>query len=247
MSFKDHFSGHAADYSNARPTYPSTLFAWLARQVNSHRLAWDVATGNGQAARGLVEHFSHVHASDASAEQIAAAPSTPSIAYHCEPAERSSLADHSADLITVAQAAHWFDLPGFYAETKRVLGENGLLAMWCYGLSRVSDSIDRQFVDLYEALDQWWPPERAHVESGYRDLPFPFAELSHVPSFALTCQWTCDQYLAYLRSWSAVQRCIQQTGTDPVTDREADFRATWGEPVRTVHWPISLRVGHRPS
>ena len=52
MSFKDkdHFSGHAGCYEAFRPTYPDALFEYLASLCPLRELAWDCATGNGQAA-----------------------------------------------------------------------------------------------------------------------------------------------------------------------------------------------------
>ena len=240
--FKDHFSDHAAAYAAARPTYPAALFEWLASLAGEHGLAVDFATGNGQAACGLARHFRRVYASDASAQQLVAATAHPRVEYHCEPAEACGLEDSSADLITVAQAAHWLDHQRFYAEAMRVLTPTGVIAVWCYGGNRVEPAIDEVFDRFYKSLDTHWPSERTHIAAGYRTLPFPFDELT-APTFQLVCHWTCDEFLAYLRSWSASQRCQQQTGQDPVANVETAFRQLWGKQPRTVRWPLSLRVG----
>ena len=50
-NFKDHFSGHASDYSAYRPTYSPELFAWLAEQAPARELAWDCATAWGEPER----------------------------------------------------------------------------------------------------------------------------------------------------------------------------------------------------
>src|SRR5438067_11289944 len=120
-SFPDLFSGHAALYARARPTYPESLIAEVAALAPGNKLAWDVGTGNGQAARLLARHFQRVHASDPSAQQIAEAESHPQIDFIAEPAEHCSLADASCDLVLAAQALHWFDPDIFYAEIRRVL------------------------------------------------------------------------------------------------------------------------------
>ena len=70
--FKDHFSGHAVEYAKFRPHYPDELFEYLALISPRHELAWDCATGNGQAAVGLARHFDSVIATDASAQQLQA-------------------------------------------------------------------------------------------------------------------------------------------------------------------------------
>ena len=108
-AFKDHFSGHAAIYREARPTYPPQLFAWLAQQTPDRELAWDCGCGNGQATVALAADFAHVIGTDPSANQIAGAQAAAKVEYRVEPAEQSSLPDTSASLVTVAQALHWFD------------------------------------------------------------------------------------------------------------------------------------------
>jgi SAM-dependent methyltransferase len=243
--FKDHFSGHADGYAAARPTYPDALFDWLAAQCPRHELAWDAGCGNGQASLALATHFHRVHASDPSAAQVAAAPADGRIAWRVEPAEACSLADASADLVTVAQAYHWFDHARFCAEARRALRPDGVVALWTYGLSQVNAAVDAEFARLYDGvLGPYWPPERRHVENGYRDLPFPFAEIA-APPFAMRLLWTLPQYLAYLRSWSASERHRQATGRDAVTAASAAMAAAWGDPAqpREVRWPLSLRVG----
>lgn len=247
-AFSDHFSGHASAYADARPGYPAELFAWLAAQCPSHNLAWDAGCGNGQASRALAEHFSSVFATDPSAAQIAsAAPAHPLVRYAVEPAEHCSLATGSVDLVTVAQAYHWFDHARFCTEAMRVLVSAGVIAIWSYAESRVSPAVDAIFDDLHnERLNEDWPAGREHVINRYRDLPFPFAHVS-APPFEMRCDWNLAQYLAYLRSWSASQRYLERTGRDPVSDIAPAMAAAWGDPqaARIVQWPLTLLVGRR--
>ena len=245
MSFHDHFSGHAAGYAQARPTYPDALFDWLASQCAQRELAWDAGCGNGQAARALAAHFKRVIATDPSPEQIAQAARHPRIVYRAEPAEAPTLEPQSADLVTVAQAMHWFELERFFAAVRKALRPGGVIAVWTYGLSIVDADVDRCFMRLYDdILGPYWPAERRHVENGYAELPFPFEAIA-APAFAMRCDWTLPQYLAYLRTWSASQRHLRTTGRDAVSLIEADITAAWGEPqsVHAVQWPLGLRVG----
>ncbi len=241
-SFRDHFSGHAADYAAARPTYPDDLFAWLKGLPDRHDLAWDAATGNGQAAISLARYFTRVRATDASAEQIANSPDNSRIEFLVEPAETPSLADNSVDLITVAQAAHWFDLGMFFDSARRVLREGGVIAIWCYELCQISEQIDSVVKAFYNSLEEFWPPERDHVESGYRTLHFPFAEIE-VPSFRMECHWEAGRFLAYLDSWSAVRRCREATNSDPIAGLREKLRPIWGDEAQSVVWPLAMRVG----
>lgn len=243
MSFKDHFSGHAGIYRDARPRYPEALFDWLAQQAPTRALAWDAGCGNGQASIALAQHFASVIATDPSARQIAEAPAHANIEYRVEPAEACSLDSASADLVCVAQALHWFDAGAFHAQVLRVLRPRGIFAAWTYADCRVTPAIDalkdRVYVDL---TGPYWPPERTHVESGYRDLPFPYEPIK-VPAFEMRVDWNVDQFLAYLRSWSAVQRYIGANAHDPVTLLEADLRAAWGDALRPVSWDFHVRCG----
>lgn len=246
MPFQDHFSGHAADYAAARPTYPPALYAWLAAQCGARTSVWDAGCGNGQAAVALAAYFDHVTATDPSAAQIAQATPHPRVTYRVEAAERCTLAARSVDLVTVAQALHWFDLDAFHAQTRRVLKPGGVIAEWCYGLSRVTPAVDNVFAQLHDStLRPYWPPERRHIETGYRTLAFPFAVLTPIPTFEMRSDWTLPQYLAYLRSWSASQRHLHASGRDAVDAATPDFTRAWGDPAqrRAVCWPLALRAG----
>jgi ubiquinone/menaquinone biosynthesis C-methylase UbiE len=244
--FKDHFSGHAGIYREARPTYPPALFAWLAAQAPDRELAWDCACGNGQATVALADHFTHVIGTDPSAAQIGNAQPRVNIEYRVEPAEDATVIGASASIVTVAQALHWIDIDRFYAEVKRVLKPGGLFAAWTYADVTAGDAVvDRVKDRLYNDLTgPYWPPERKHVEAAYQTLKFPFVELA-APSFPMVASWSVDHLLAYFRSWSATQRYIRARGDDPVALIEPDLRTAWGDPKRRrdVRWQFHLRCG----
>lgn len=245
--FRDHFSGVAEGYARFRPGYPAALFAWLAERAPGRRLAWDCATGSGQAALGLAEHFARVVATDASAEQVASARPHPRVELRVAPAERSGLDDRSAELVTVAQALHWFDVPAFFAEARRVLRPGGLLAAWCYGNPVLPDAaLERTLVDFYDGVvGAYWPPERRLILEGYASLPFPFREVAP-PPLAMEADLTLDGLAGYLRTWSATSRYLAAHGVDPVDDLVERFRADWSDPdaTRRVRWPLTVRAGY---
>ena len=243
VSFKDHFSTQAADYQRYRPSYPPAFFRWLADTAPVRRLAIDVATGNGQAALGLAEHFDEVIATDASAAQLAEVRAHPRIRYRHEPAESIGVPDRAADLVVAAQAAHWFDWPAFSSEARRVLGPGGVIAVWCYELFRVDPAIDRLVGDFSrDAVGPWWPRERRHVEEGYRNLALPVAEIA-TPTFDMQAEWDLAAVLGYLGTWSAVRRCRARTGRDALAILSGPLAALWGSGVRSVRWPLVLKVG----
>jgi SAM-dependent methyltransferase len=245
-TFRDHFSVQAAAYAAFRPTYPDALLDWVAALAPGRDLAWDCATGSGQAARALASRFARVHATDASRAQLAHAVAHPGVSYAVAPAERSGLASASVDLVTVAQALHWFDVDRFYAEVRRVLRPGGALAAWSYGDLRTGDAgLDAHLHRFaHETLAPCWPPERAHVDDGYRTLPFPFREVAP-PPFAIEQRWTLAELAGYLRSWSGTLRWQAAHGADPVAPLEAELRALWGDAERRLlWWPIAVRAGH---
>lgn len=242
--FKDHFSGHAGSYARARPRYPAALFSWLATQCEATRVAWDCATGNGQAALALVDHFEKVVATDASETQIANAEPHPHVSYRVGPAEHSGLPDDSIDLVTVAQALHWFDHERFYVEARRVLKPGGVIAAWGYHLTRVSPEIDR-IIDVFDQqiVGPYWPPERRFIDSRYSDLPFPFKRMD-VPEFSMALEWNRQQFLDYIGTWSSVQAYRRDKGHDPMVWLESELAAYWNaETVREVKWPMFFLVG----
>ena len=245
-TFTDHFSPLAASYAGFRPTYPPALFEWLAGIAPQQDLAWDCAAGSGQASVDLARHFTKVIATDASQAQIEAATPHPGVEYWLAPAEASGLAAGSVDLVTVAQALHWFGLERFYAEVRRVVRPAGVLAVWTYGVLAVQDDAVDALVQAFyrQTVGPYWPPERAHVEDGYRSLSFPFAAIAP-PVFSMEVSWTLPELSGYLRSWSATGRYIKANGHDPVIPLEAALVPLWGPPQgrRQVTWPLSLRVG----
>jgi SAM-dependent methyltransferase len=246
LSFKDHFSALAAGYAVYRPDYPQALFDYLAAVSPRRECAWDCATGSGQAALALAGDFQRVIATDASAEQIAKAYPHPRVHYAVAAAEDSALPGCSVDLVTVAQALHWFDLPRFFTEVERVLRPDGVLAVWTYNLFRTGiPELDAAIRRLYgDVLDGYWPPERRLVERGYQDLSVPFMSLA-VPTFEMHSRWDATHLLGYLHTWSAVRNYRESCGTDPVAALEAEIRATAGARPLEIRWPLAVRAFRR--
>ncbi len=248
MGFKDHFSRLATAYSEYRPTYPPALFDYLANQCTARRRAWDCACGTGQATLALAEHFDCVIATDASPQQLAAAPQSDKVTYRVAPAEDSGIESGTVNLVTVAQALHWFDLDAFYREVRRVLVPAGLLAVWTYGALHLEDGKAEDLIQefYHDIVGPYWPPERSIVESGYRTLPFPFGALTP-PAFNMQADWDLARLLGYLGTWSATSRYVDDRHVDPVAALADRLAPGWGDPgrVRRVTWPLALRVGRK--
>jgi SAM-dependent methyltransferase len=242
--FKDHFSGHAAGYARARPTYPASLFPYLATLPARPGTAWECGAGSGQASVLLAGCFEAVIATDASAAQAAQGRPASRLLYAAAAAERAPLRDGSVDLVAVAQALHWFDLPAFCAEAARVARPGAALAAWCYGNCTVTPEFDRAYARLYgDIVGPYWPPERVHVESGYRTLDLPFPALP-ARDFAIEAEWDLGELLDYFGTWSAAQYYRKAHGADPLDLVRGEMAEAWGDPAarRTVRWPLSLRL-----
>ncbi len=249
MAFKDHFSAQAKDYARYRPTYPGALFDWLAGAAPSRALAVDVATGNGQAAVALAERFERVIATEPSASQLASAERRANVEYRNEPAERMSLGDGEADLVTVAQALHWFDLDAFFAEAGRVIRPGGVIAAWCYELFECEPAIDAAVERYYhDVVGPYWPPERRFLESGYAGLALPFPALD-APPFTMALDWDLDDLIGYLGTWSATQRYVADHGEDPLAALRAELAPAWGDPAtaRTMRWTLTVKACRKPA
>lgn len=245
MKFKDYFSSDATDYAQYRPRYPTRLFEYLAALAPARGQAWDCATGNGQAARGLADFFEHVIATDGSEKQIANAGQDDRINYRVGTAEKSGLESRSVDLVTVAQALHWFRIEEFFDEAKRVLKPDGIMAIWCYNFLEISPPIDELLVKFYcEIVGPYWDFDRKLVETGYRTIPFPFTELT-VPKFRMEASWSLAHLIGYLRTWSATKKFIAARAFDPVVALAAELSVVWAKPEnkRAVSWPLCVRVG----
>lgn len=244
-SFHDHFSTQADRYTQFRPHYGRDLFAFLAGLTAGHDLAWDCGTGSGQAAIALADDFREVVATDPSARQIEHAQPGDRVRYLVARAENTPLADGSVDVVTVAQAVHWFDRPRFYDEVRRVGRHDCVLALWAYGLATISPAVDAIVERLYEPiLGSYWPPERKLIEERYATIEFPFVEID-TPRFEMTAEWDLAQLVGYLGTWSSVEKYRAARGDDPLALVADELRSAWGEPGvrRLLRWPLYLRVG----
>jgi SAM-dependent methyltransferase len=192
--------------------------------------------------------FDRVIATDASEKQIANAQSHVRVEYRVAPAENSGIESETIDLIIVAQALHWFDLDCFYAEARRVLKPDGILAASAYNLLHIEKAIDEVVNRYYDdVVGPFWPPERRLVEQ-FADLPFPFREID-APTFEMTAHWNLHHLLGYFRTWSSTQRFIAAKGSDPLEQIIDALRAAWGDSGRTrmIVWPLIVRIGRKPG
>lgn len=243
---KDNFSKQSADYSKYRPTYPADLFDFLNTLVSSKETAWDCGTGNGQVAAMLTSLFDKVCATDISENQIAHAVKKDNIIYKVERAEYTSFADEQFDLVTVAQAIHWFDFDAFYSEVKSTLKHNGIIAVIGYSLPLIDKKVNEVLNEFYHnVVGQYWDNERRYVDEEYKTIPFPFNEIE-TPPFSTQYDWNLDHFTGYLNTWSAVQHYKDKNNLNPVNLIVDDLKKIWkADEIKVVNFPVLLRVGKK--
>jgi SAM-dependent methyltransferase len=241
---KDNFSVRSGSYARFRPNYPSALFDWLFSLVRQHENAWDCGTGNGQVAAVLAEKFRNVYGTDISESQLREAIQKKNIQYKVESAESTSFDGAFFDLITVAQAIHWFDFDAFYREVKRVLRPNGIFAVIGYNLPSIGREADPVLKKFYhETTAPYWDAERKYIDENYQTIPFPFNEIKP-PEFSMDFQWDANHFISFVSTWSAVNHMIKAGQPDPIPSFRKQLLAVWpADEIRTVSFPLLLRAG----
>ena len=244
---KDNFSTQAKEYSKFRPYYPDEMIDYIVSFAKEKGEALDVATGNGQVAVALSKYFKKVYGTDISTRQLENAAAAENVTYKVEKAETTGFADAQFDLITVAQAIHWFDFDAFYAEVNRILKPDGIFAVLGYGLMQTNpDSqkiIDRFY---YEIVGPYWDAERKYLDDNYTTIPFPFDEI-HVRQFENVLSWSFDQLVGYLETWSAVQHYKDKNGSNPLDIIRDELKQSWDKGDGKVVFPLLLRMGNKNS
>ncbi|MGF1742760.1 class I SAM-dependent methyltransferase [Vibrio profundum] len=241
----NYFLESGDNYQARRPTYPTALMDTLVKYCTHTSHALDVGCGTGQLSVLLANYFDHVTATDPSQAQISNAVKYGSIDYKCEPAEQISCSNQSVDLVTVAQAAHWFNLDEFYGEVTRVIRPGGVIALITYGVPNIAGPMEALFNQFYwQDIHQFWPPARAHVEQGYKSLAFPFHELAtDIPDIELW--WNYEEFTGYIDTWSAASEARRLNSENILTNFKSELLKMWGshDTRYKVSWPVETRVG----
>lgn len=202
-------------------------------------------------------------ATDTSSKQLEFAPKLANVRYEHTSAVMSDteLAEKiapqsSVDLVTVAQALHWLDLPNFYNQVKTVLKKpHGVLAAWCYTIPEVNSSVNSVFNRFYAESDPYWDRARKLVDDQYRGIEFPFEPVEGVEGtgpirFVTETTMSLEDFFTYIRSWSAYQTA-KEKGIELLEDDVAEnFRQAWNDEKsgeegdrKIVRFPVYLRIG----
>ncbi len=173
---RERFSATASHYARWRPTYPAELRAFLvellppARAPERPRMLVDVGCGTGISTRFLAGPGLHVIGIEPNAEMRAEAKSTTppgmAVEYRAGEASSTGLPPAAAELVTAAQAFHWFDLDPTLAEFRRILVPDG----FCAAFWNIRDERSSPLLAEYQALLERSSREYRDVEKGIRTI-----------------------------------------------------------------------------
>ncbi|KAJ3147015.1 hypothetical protein HDU89_005823 [Geranomyces variabilis] len=231
-------SFNANAYRSFRPEYaPQFYTALLGYHYGARDVALDVGAGTLQVGRALAKHFGAVKATDPSEAMVKSASTDlpPNTTVTVASAESLPFDAGSADMVVSGQAAHWFDLPKFYAEAHRVLKPNGTVAVWGYGFCNFparpsATKIFLEFAvgDKAGQLGPYWEPGRKIVDekyAGFEDVAraagFRDVQRLHYPNNKdplIERNFSVNKFQAYLKTWSAYKTYVDKhpDEADPV-------------------------------
>lgn len=240
------FNKQAADYVKYRPVYPREVYDFLASLTPGHDLAYDAGTGNGQCATPLADYFKEVIASDISQNQIDNAIKKNKVTYLVSEAHETTIKAKTVDLITSATAIHWFNFEMFFAECKRILKPNGIIAAWSYGWHECENEHITKIIQHFgkNLLQDYWRPQPKLIWDNYKSIPFPFEKIKH-PEFKQQVQWNLEELIGYLSTWSATQKYINDKKSHPAELVYKELLSQWGDPSIKLefHSPLIMLVG----
>jgi len=201
-TFRSYNHEQGKSYAQIRLNYHPSLYQTV---INHHTSTGgqldtllDIGCGPGTAVQTLAPHFTHAIGLDASEGMITTARSLGSVTSTSEPVRfevstaeelgknfSPPIQDSSVDLIIASNAAHWFDMSGFWPSAARVLKPGGSVALWTSGEIRSHPSMPNA-VAIQAVMDQiqeqdlkpYYMPGNLLVRSRYVDLPLPWT-LSH--------------------------------------------------------------------
>jgi SAM-dependent methyltransferase len=238
------YSSYAMQYAQSRPGYPEKLFVYLASLVEQHELAWDCATGNGQAALSLTKFFKKIIATDISSDQINHAIKHQQIEYKVCSAEQSGLDNNSIDLVTIASAIHWFNLDRYYNEVQRIIKSGGILAAWTYHVGYVEPPFDKLFLHFYtDILSPYFGARAKLVDEKYSKINLPGKHID-VTDFYVSANWKLFNMLNFINSWSGTQQYIKENEKNPVDLISKELEQIWGDPekIHTIRWRLFIKI-----
>ncbi len=128
-----------------------------------------------------------------------------------------------------------------------MLKPDGIFAAWGYSWSAITPAIDAVVAnDILTLLAPYWAPQNRLLWESYRGVPFPFDPIV-APAFAIELEWTLDEFMAYVHTWSATRLCLAERGDDCLQGARQHLLQVWGDPAlyRSVRMQLAVRIGRR--
>lgn len=240
------FASEGASYAVGRPIYPDSLYSWIADQSGQRKLVWDCGAGSGQASHGLARHFDRVIATDSSLEQLNHAQSHPRISFlHCS-AEMPDDAVRGFNAVCGACAVHWFDLEAFYKNVRRLASRNAVIAVWTYEWPWTDSSeVNEELAFIKDKmLDDYWPVQSSLYLNHYKDLTFPFQQITP-PTFHCSVGSSLDDLCRFIFTWSPIKRYIAANGFASLDRIRSRLETAWlaHPPDGQLTLPLYMKVG----
>jgi len=208
-------------YGKYRPGPPQAItdkiMDYLKEEMEPpYRQCLDVGCGSGQSTQIFAPFFSRVIGQDVSHQQVKVATTKNThqhVEYRVGAAEHLQADDQSCELVCAGSAAHWFDLPQFFAEAERVLVPRGAICLFGYGIPwPVVGGHEEQLQDLVyqvrEKLERYWDPRVQIADERYSAIVLPFDVAKHQRDESIyhDREGTLSDVAGYIKSWSAFDK-----------------------------------------
>lgn len=228
------FDGKGTLYASSRPGYPEALFAFLRETglLCADTVAADIGSGTGLFSERLAAYAKTVYAVEPNDDMRRAAKTAfgdrPNLYQIKGDAEHTGLDAVSVDLVTAAQAFHWFDRAAFRRECARILKPNApVVLVWNvldeHPLTAQIAALHRTFCPRFKGFSEGMnfetetfadfftaPPEKNTFANSIFYDKTTFLNRMRSSSFALTEK--DEAYTAYLTAFENVFDAAQENG-----------------------------------
>lgn len=207
MGFESRFGAAAEAYSTFRPDYSSEIFDRILGAIPQDRrgLAIDLGAGTGRATRVLLDHFAHVIAVEPDPLMVVKLRAIALRAdVHAVKAEDFAHEPETVDLVNIATALHWMDVPCVMELVTRWLRPGGILAVYGSDFPRTPKPVH---AIIREEFAKHWDQFR-HERLRRKEFPHsiiraaPGLEIFEESTISHVVPMTPHEYAGFCRSTS---------------------------------------------
>jgi len=215
---EDKFTGKADVYDRYRPSYPKELIDWLYEKTHAASVA-DIGAGTGKFTACLSEKPWEITAVEPNGDMLEKLrKNLPDIRIVNAPAEHTGLAAGSIDLVTAAQAFHWFDKEKFKAECQRIFTVDGRLAVvWN---TRTDSDMQRERNEIFQRFAGQYDSVKGNLNHDGKFAPEKYFSEYERFSLLQSMKMTAEQYVGCEMSRSYAP----EKGTDAYKAQTEEMR-----------------------